>query len=62
MIDPAQEQSALALSATSVSAKIEDGKIRAAVRVICSEDKPAENLSDNFSKLSAKHPAAEIDG
>ena len=48
---------AAALAAT-VSAKIEDGNIRAAVRLICSEDKPAPNTDATFMKLQEKHPAA----
>ena len=49
-------KSASALFAADVSAKIEDGNIR----IISSEDKPAENSSETFSTLSAKHPAAAI--
>ena len=51
----------MTLLAAAVSAKIEDDNIRAAVRIICSEGKSAENESETFSKLSAKHPAAAID-
>ena len=47
--------------ASVISAKIEDGNIRAAVRIICSEDKPAMDNDATFDKLLRKHPAAPAD-
>ena len=44
---------AKALPSTCSSSHIQD--------IICSEEKPAENSSDTFSKLSSKHPAADPD-
>ena len=41
-----KNKNASALLAAAVSAKIEDGNIRSAVKIICSEDKPAENSSE----------------
>lgn len=44
--------------ADAVAAKLEDGNIRAAVRLLCSDEKPAEFSLDSLAKLQAKHPAA----
>ena len=52
------------LLAASVSAKVEDDNIGAAVTNICSEGKPAENSSETCPppvKLFAKQPTAAID-
>jgi hypothetical protein len=51
-----KSQSPSAALAATVSAKIEDGNIRAAVRIICSEDKPAPDTEATFKKLQEKHP------
>ena len=42
----------------AVTSKIEDGNIKAAIRIICSEDKPALDNKDTFTKLTDKHPKA----
>ena len=55
-----KRQSPAAALAATVSAKIEDGNIRAAVRLICSEDKPAPDTDATFMKLQEKHPAASV--
>jgi len=44
--------------AAAVSAKLEDGNIKAALRIICSDDRPAPSSDENFVKLLDKHPAA----
>lgn len=41
---------------TAVSSKIEDGNLRAAVRMLCSDDRVAEVNEATFTKLLAKHP------
>ena len=41
-----------------MSAKIEDGTIAAAVRIVTSEDRSAQNNDATLAKLQAKHPAA----
>jgi len=46
--------------ATRISAKIEDGNVRAAVRIICSEDSEAVADQDPLLKLEDKHPSAPI--
>ena len=46
--------------AAAVSAKIEDGNVKAAIRLICSEDKPAADTDVTYAKLLEKHPAAFI--
>ena len=42
--------------ATKVSAKIEEGNLRGAIRLICSEDVIADNSDETFASLQAKHP------
>ena len=44
--------------ASSVTVKVEDGNIKAALRLLCSEDKPATDSEDTYSKLQEKHPLA----
>jgi len=43
-----------------VAAKLEDGNLRAAVRILCSEDSPAQPSLDGLAKLQAKHPPATL--
>jgi hypothetical protein len=40
-----------------ITSKIEDGNIRAALRILLSDDKPAENNNETFSKLLERHPS-----
>lgn len=49
--------SASALSA-AVTAKIEDGNVKAALRILCSEDKQAPDNSETLSKLTDIHPVS----
>ena len=49
------------LLAQAVSSKLEDGNIRAAIRLLCSEDSPAPPSLENLHKLQEKHPQAKID-
>jgi len=44
----------------AVSAKLEDGNIRAAIRLLMSEDTPAAPSAESFDKLSQKHPPASV--
>ena len=46
------------LRAKLVTAKIEDGKLRAAVRILSSDDQPAVNNNETLKDLADKHPAA----
>jgi hypothetical protein len=48
--------------AAAVTAKIEDGNIKAAVRIISSEEKPAPDTDATFIKLRDKHPIASTSG
>lgn len=48
--------------AAAVSSKIEDGNIKAAVRLLCSEDKLAEPSNDTLLALQSKHPPKTING
>ena len=47
--------------ADAVSAKIEDGNLRAAIRILCSDDTPAVESMENLEKLITKHPSAPDD-
>ena len=47
--------------ANAVSAKIEDENIRAAIRIMCSEDTPAQNTDSVHAQLVDKHPAPPLD-
>ena len=44
--------------AQAVSAKLEDGNLRAAIRNICSDNSPAQPTGDALQKLQEKHPPA----
>ena len=48
--------------AAAVRSKLEDGNIKAAVRIICSDDKPAPNDQATLESLQRRHPAAPVDG
>jgi len=48
---------AATLLANAVSAKIEDGNLKAAIRIMCSEDKPASNSDSVYAQLLDKHPS-----
>jgi len=52
---------AATLLANAVSAKIEDGNIRGAIRIMCSEDTPARNTDSVHAQLVDKHPAPPLD-
>jgi len=47
--------------ATAVSSKIELGNLKAAIRLLCSDEKPAQFSDETFIKLQAKHPQAPAD-
>jgi len=47
--------------AAAVSAKVEEGNLRAALRILCSEDKPADASDDTFHKLVERHPTPAND-
>ena len=53
-------QKEFALS-SAVSSKIEDGNIKAALRLLCSEDKPADLSDAVFVGMQSKHPPAATD-
>jgi hypothetical protein len=44
-----------------VSAKLEDGNVRAALRIISSDDKPADNNEAVYRQLVERHPSAAPD-
>ena len=41
-----------------ITAKIEDGNVRAALRILLSDDKPAEHNDESYTKLLERHPKA----
>jgi len=55
------KDSQLQYLASAVASKLEDGNYKAAVRLICSEDKPAKENEATFVALKMKHPAAPSD-
>ena len=56
-----KKRDAAAQLAAAVSSKIEDGNIKAAIRILCSEEKPAPDSDETFSKLLDRHPVAPAD-
>ena len=51
-------KSSSALLAQAISAKLEDGNLKAAIRLLCSDDSPADPSPDTLQKLQEKHPPA----
>ena len=49
------------LLAAAVAAKIEDGNIKAAVRMLSTEEKPATDIDATYNKLLERHPAQHPD-
>ena len=49
------------LLAAAVMAKIEDGNMKAAIRIMSSEEKPATDVEATYMKLLARHPAPPVD-
>ena len=47
--------------AAAVSSKLEDGNIKAAIRILCSEDKPVPINLDSLNELNSKHPSQPLD-
>jgi len=45
------------LLAAAVTAKVEDGNLKAAIRILCSEEKPATDIDATYIKLLERHPA-----
>ena len=43
--------------AAAISTKLEEGNITAAVRILCSDDSPADFSSSNLDRLRGKHPS-----
>lgn len=44
--------------AQAISTKLEDGNLRAAIRLVCSDDTPAAPSRETLASLEAKHPSA----
>lgn len=45
----------------AVTSKIEDGNLRAAARLLCSDDKPAPPTAETLDRLQAKHPGVHYE-
>jgi len=59
---PRVRKDAASSLAAAVSAKIEDGNMKAAIRIVSSEDKPAPDNADTLTKLLDKHPPSPSGG
>ena len=46
---------------TAITSKLEESNFRAAIRLLCSKDKPAPNNAETLEVLQAKHPPAAQD-
>ncbi len=60
-IPPRSIRDETATLAAAVRAKIEDGNIRAAARILCSEEKPAAEDAATLDALRKRHPQAPSD-
>ena len=49
------------IMAAAVTAKIEEGNLKAAVRILCSDEQPAEPTLETLEKLQRKHPVRSTD-
>ena len=49
-----------AVLAQAIAAKLEDGNIRAAIRILCSDDTLATPSAETLSKLQQKHPQSSF--
>ena len=47
--------------AAAITSKIQAGNMRAAIRLLCSDDKPAPTTAETLEKLKMKHPDAPPD-
>ena len=65
MLQPARRQynnnnkhnkRASTLLAQAVSAKLEDGNLKAAIRIISSDESPAQPAAESLQRLQMKHP------
>ena len=46
---------------SAVSSKIEDGNMKAALRLLCSEDKPADFSDAAYASMESRHPSVPSD-
>jgi hypothetical protein len=56
-----REEGTPELLAEAIASKLEDGNIRAAVRLLCSDDTPAPISRETLEQLKSKHPVAPPD-
>ncbi len=47
--------------AAAVTAKVQDGNIKAAISILCSEEKPAADVKATYEKLLERHPEPPSD-
>jgi len=53
---PRKKRDANELMAAAVTAKVEDGNLKAAIRILCSEEKVATDTNATYAKLLERHP------
>jgi hypothetical protein len=56
-----KKRNAEELLAAAVTGKVEDGNIKAAIRILCSEEKPAMEENATYTKLLERHPNRPVD-
>ena len=49
------------LLAAAVTAKVEDGNLKAAIKILCSDEKPATDTDATYAKLQERHPEPPSD-
>jgi hypothetical protein len=49
------------LLTAAVTAKVEDGNLKAAIRILCSDEKPATDTDATYAKLQERHPKPPSD-
>jgi len=49
------------MPAAAVTARVEDENIEAAIRILCSEEKPVTDVKASYEKLLERHPQPPLD-
>jgi hypothetical protein len=56
-----KKKNAEVMLSAAVTAKVEDGNIKAAIRMLCSDEKPATDVKASYEKLLERHPDPPLD-
>jgi len=59
-VKPAKRKSSSASIAQAVAAELEDGNLKAAIRLLVSDEEPAAPSADGLAKLREKHPLSSL--